>query len=229
MVVPTLVLQRFYLLNQRSILDLGHLLVMAVACLDLCALELAHVLDGVRACQEAQVVLALLSATVQDDLHLIRITNHVDFPRSATTLIVVTIPARREREARPTLEKVAFLLELLVEGVGVLVQVLEQLVDYAAKTPHVCRVIILFLDQRHLWRPIPSRPHVDGHISFHLLPSVPVIVEELGYELLLLRLALTGQLVPVNVLLVHLLLYLVSEFHGYYTLLISATLGHGSR
>lgn len=56
----------------------------------------------------------------------------------------------------------------------VILQVLYQLMNNAAKAPQVRREVVLLLDERYLRRPVPPRADMKRHVSLHGLPPLSI-------------------------------------------------------
>lgn len=140
------VLQRLDFLLERSVLGASCLLVIGIFGLNLRWLELSHVLDRVWTCQEAKIVITLLSYAPQNDLDLIGVSNHVHLFWFAAFVLRVLVLAWWERKAGAALKQISLLLKFLLELISIFMNILKKLENDAPKAPHIRRVIILFLD-----------------------------------------------------------------------------------
>ena len=157
--------------------------------------------------QETQIRFTLKSKVLEnnevlvvfaDDVHLLIVV----FVRWVLLLFVVVIfIARRQWEAWIALVQITNALELFPEILlpSIVLQVLNQLVDYAAETPEIWREVVLFLNKRYLRRPIPAGPDMQWHIALHGLPFLAVGDERVGHVhalLLLIVLLLFVRVLP---------------------------------
>jgi len=146
-------------------------------------LEIADISDGVITRYETEVRIRLRAQRLQYDLHLISFPDLVVLPG----FNIIGGFARRQWEAGSALEKVPHLLEILVFEMLVRLQgVQNQLVYDATQTPHIRRLIILLFHEGNLRCSIPSRPHMDRKIPFHLPPPGPVALQHSANHFLLI-------------------------------------------
>lgn len=104
------------------------------------------------AADKAEVIFGLLAKAVKDYFYLVCCADHV----LLLFQICLFFLAGGEWEAGATLEKVPLLLEVIFEGVGVFLDILQKFVDNAAKAPYVRGLIIMLLDERNFGSTVPS-------------------------------------------------------------------------
>ena len=81
-------------------------------------LKLAHILDCVLTGNEAQVLLTLDAQVLKNDFYLVVLADHVELLSSFLLLlfgVLLVVFAGRKREARVSLEEIAYFVELLLE------------------------------------------------------------------------------------------------------------------
>lgn len=151
-------------------------------------LKFTDILNCMFASYKAEILIRLLAQIFQNNLNLILSTNYmVLFVISLLLffLFILVFYARRQREARVTLEEVSLFLEFFfVFGVAIILIVDKKFIDNTTKTPQIRRLVIRLLHQRDLGRSVPPGPNMKRHDSFHFFASGSILYELFTYVLL---------------------------------------------
>jgi hypothetical protein len=110
---------------------------------------------------KAQILVTLDTKIFQYNLQLVVLAYHVillPFLLLFILLVLFIFVAWRQREARITLKQIPdfmkFLLKLSLSLI--ILDVLQQLINYTPETPQIGCLIVRFLNQRNLRRSVPS-------------------------------------------------------------------------